>query len=296
MNGQIVWDAVKRLDIGGKLLTNQLKELISFRQWNMMDETYIMNDVKEACCYVSTDFEQDLETCRADPKTNPVVREYILPDLSINRKGRIRGSQDIVTDADQILVMNNERFSVPEIIFRPDNLGMNQCGLADTIAVSISLLPEDLRGMFWANIGLIGGNTKFPGFRRRLLAELRSRAPVDAEVVIYDCEEPTTEVYRSALAFARSPQFTQNCVTREEYAESGSNASRRKFSDWKVTGATEKDAATKGTRDTAGKEKAGRGPRGDERVPQGAMKKLSRTRSKVVNAASSAPATSRRRG
>jgi actin-related protein 6 len=53
-----------RLDVGGKLLTNQLKELVSFRQWNMMDETYIMNHVKESCCYVSTDFKKDLEICR----------------------------------------------------------------------------------------------------------------------------------------------------------------------------------------------------------------------------------------
>ena len=56
--------ALSRLDVGGKLLTNQLKELVSFRQWNMMDETYIMNDVKESCCYVSTDFRKDLETTR----------------------------------------------------------------------------------------------------------------------------------------------------------------------------------------------------------------------------------------
>jgi len=83
--------------------------------------------------------------------------------------------------------MNNERFTLPEIIFRPDDIGLshsfffflnhllifltpglNQSGLSMTIAGSISLLPEDIRDMFWANIGLIGGNTKFPGFSERL--------------------------------------------------------------------------------------------------------------------------------
>ena len=53
-----------RIDVGGKLLTNHLKELVSFRQWNMMDETYVMNEVKESCCYVSQQFGVDLETCR----------------------------------------------------------------------------------------------------------------------------------------------------------------------------------------------------------------------------------------
>jgi len=64
LSGKVVWNAVKRLDVGGKLLTNQLKELVSFRQWNMMDETYIMNHVKETCCYVSTQFGKDLDVCR----------------------------------------------------------------------------------------------------------------------------------------------------------------------------------------------------------------------------------------
>jgi actin-related protein 6 len=81
IDGKIMWAAVKRysssdsplyshkkkncrLDVGGKLLTNQLKELVSFRQWNMMDETYIMNHVKETCCFVTSNFNRDLESCR----------------------------------------------------------------------------------------------------------------------------------------------------------------------------------------------------------------------------------------
>jgi actin-related protein 6 len=37
---------MKRLNIGGKLLTNYLKELVSYRQWNMMDEYLLMNQVR----------------------------------------------------------------------------------------------------------------------------------------------------------------------------------------------------------------------------------------------------------
>jgi len=58
---------VFRIDVGGKLLTNHLKELISYRQWNMMDQTYIMDDVKEKCCYVSPDFKADMELSRYVP-------------------------------------------------------------------------------------------------------------------------------------------------------------------------------------------------------------------------------------
>ncbi|KAF8624406.1 hypothetical protein AX15_005887 [Amanita polypyramis BW_CC] len=189
LNRQIVWSAVRRLDVGGKLLTNQLKELVSFRQWNMMDETYIMNHVKEACCFVSLSFEKDLETCRLDHRSNSIVQEYVLPDLTRNKKGHIQDRNAMLTNNDQILIMNNERFTVPEIIFRPDDLGIDQMGLAGAIGLSIGSLPEDLQGLFWANIGLVGGNTKFPNFRTRLLNELRSLAPVDCEVAIYESSE-----------------------------------------------------------------------------------------------------------
>uniref|UniRef100_A0A0W0GCX3 Actin-like protein ARP6 n=1 Tax=Moniliophthora roreri TaxID=221103 RepID=A0A0W0GCX3_MONRR len=236
LSGNVVWDAVKRLDVGGKLLTNHLKELISFRQWNMMEETYIMNDVKERCCYVSQDFRQDLEVTRRDPK-NTIVQQYVLPDLTINKHGHIRQPDDIPVDSDQVLLMNNERFSVPELIFRPDDIGLEQCGLPGTIAASISHLPVDLQGMFWANIGLIGGNTKFPGFRQRLLAEVQSYVPSGFEVFIYECDDPITEAYKSALGLAASPTLlSRMAVSRSEYQESGSNASWRKFRDWRTSG------------------------------------------------------------
>ncbi|KIM53456.1 hypothetical protein SCLCIDRAFT_1222774 [Scleroderma citrinum Foug A] len=232
INHQIQWHAVKRLDVGGKLLTNQLKEVVSYRQWNMMDETYIMNHVKESCCYVSTRFSADLETCRLKPKKNDIVLEYFLPNYTINRGGEIRKPGSDVTATDQFLVMENERFTIPELLFRPDDIGLEQSGLPGTIATSISLLPHDLQGMFWANIGLIGGNAQFPGFYERLTTELRSLAPVDYDIQIYRSEGPATEAYRSALGFVKSPDFASCLVTRAEYLESGTHAIRRKFGHW----------------------------------------------------------------
>ena len=41
------------------------------------------------------------------------------------------------------------------------------------------------------------------------------------------------EAYRSAVTFARSLDFARVAVTREEYLESGSNATRRTFRDWR---------------------------------------------------------------
>ncbi|KAH9851750.1 actin family [Lenzites betulinus] len=186
LNGAVVWDAVKRshsaharplfaltealsrIDVGGKLLTNHLKEVVSFRQWNMMEETHIVNEVKEACCFVSENFSRDLEICRVQPAKNPIVQEYIFPDYSANRPGRIRRPGEALGDAYQTLTMNNERFTVPEILFHPTDIGLEQAGISATVAASIAHLPQDLQGLFWANIALIGGNTALPGLRERL--------------------------------------------------------------------------------------------------------------------------------
>lgn len=45
---------------------------------------------------------------------------------------------------------------------------MDQAGLAETVGNVISELPTELQGMFWANIGLIGGNFNLPGIETRL--------------------------------------------------------------------------------------------------------------------------------
>ncbi|XP_043705611.1 actin-related protein 6-like [Telopea speciosissima] len=53
--------AVKRLDLGGKALTNYLKELVSYRSINVMDETFLIDDVKEKLCFVSLNVPRDLQ-------------------------------------------------------------------------------------------------------------------------------------------------------------------------------------------------------------------------------------------
>lgn len=52
-----------RIDVGGKVITNYLKEVVSHRYWNMMEATYLMNIIKERVCYVPTNFEADMKMC-----------------------------------------------------------------------------------------------------------------------------------------------------------------------------------------------------------------------------------------
>jgi actin-related protein 6 len=74
------------MNIAGKIMTNYLKETVSFRYYNMMEETYLMNDIKEACCYVSQDFKSELKLAQSG---KALAQRYVLPDFSVNRNGRV---------------------------------------------------------------------------------------------------------------------------------------------------------------------------------------------------------------
>jgi hypothetical protein len=60
---------------------------------------------------------------RSNNVQNNIVQEYVLPDFSSRRLGRLRKQGEHLSDTDQILRMSNERFLVPEILFRPDDIG-----------------------------------------------------------------------------------------------------------------------------------------------------------------------------
>lgn len=64
INHTIPFESIRRVDIGGKALTNYLKEIVSLRYYDMMDETHVMNLVKEKTCLVSVDFKQDMGIVR----------------------------------------------------------------------------------------------------------------------------------------------------------------------------------------------------------------------------------------
>lgn len=105
-----------RIDLGGKTLTNQLKDWISFREINVMEETYVVNECKEDCCFVSLNLEKDLEIARLGQGKNTIRRDYVLPDFSDLMRGYIRGEDEKVEGS--VIRMNLERFMIPEALFR----------------------------------------------------------------------------------------------------------------------------------------------------------------------------------
>lgn len=249
--GERLHNAVKRINVGGKVLTNHLKEIISFRTWNMMEETFLVNIVKERMCYVSLDFIEDMhETKRPN---NRIVQKYLLPDYTTTDRGHVlsedeanqrqaarkaesaaaTAEKDQMALDEQVLVMNNERIAVPEILFHPSDIGVPQAGVAETIAQSIACAPRELQSWLYANIVLTGGNTLFPNYPQRLYTELRKLAPTDYPVRVFYPKDPISAAWRGAALMAQDPLVgEQHRITKEQYKEMGSPASARHFQRW----------------------------------------------------------------
>ena len=107
-----------------------------------MDETYVINQLKEDTCFVSLDFNVDMAMAQKKPKENSIAIDYVLPDFTTIRRGYIR-SKDEAGNGEQVIRMNNERFAVPELLFRPSDIGIQQMGITEAIVHVVDNFPTD---------------------------------------------------------------------------------------------------------------------------------------------------------
>ncbi|CAG9794352.1 unnamed protein product [Diatraea saccharalis] len=230
INGKKYREGIRRIDVGGKVLTNHLKEILSYRQLNVMDETFVINQVKEDSCFVSQDFMNDMEIAKKKGSANTCIKDYILPDYTTIRRGYLR---DIVKPNEdleqQTLRLNNERFSIPELLFHPSDVGIPQMGIPEAIMHSINSCPEENMESLLENIVLYGGNAMFPGFRDRVFNEVRSLALDHFDVNVYLPDKPITYAWEGGKHIFRDPDFYSFCMTKEEYEEEGKALAFERF-------------------------------------------------------------------
>ncbi|KAH6842620.1 actin family [Chaetomium sp. MPI-CAGE-AT-0009] len=246
VQGRPLHQAIRRLDVGGRLMTNYLTRLLSVRHFDMRNETFVVNEMREAVCYVSLDFKGDLEKTwkgtrgeRRDDYLSGagIAKDYVLPDSHTTFHGVVRDYEPGVSararkaavSTEDILTLRNERFVVPELLFNPSDIGMRQPGLADLVMQSLSVLPIGLWPGLLANIVVVGGNAKLDNFIQRLQMELLERVPDECVVRVARPEDPIISTWLGAANFARHEHVERLTVTKQEYEEHGAGWVARKF-------------------------------------------------------------------
>jgi actin-related protein 6 len=220
-----------------------LKELVSYRQWNMMDEFVLMNQVKEELCYVSNNVIAELEKAKYcskaskaaimfDMQGGPLRKNFVLPDFHQILRGYVKPDLEPYSQSEQLLVMETERFSVPELLFHPMDIGLRQVGVADAALQSLSAVESTLAEAAAGLVLSTGGNTKFFNFQERIRTELRAGLPSEYSLQVHQPEAPDHFVWESASKFVNEYQrgvHQSPFISRETYLEYGNDYCNRFF-------------------------------------------------------------------
>lgn len=205
--GYSLTHAVQRFPLGGGDVTMHLKKLLQEQGVCMRTtaEMEIVREIKEKCCRVALDYEAELSG-RGGGGAGAAGGEihYTLPD------GRI-------------VTLHTERFSAPEILFKPELIGRDHCGMHESLFKSILSTDIDLRRSFLENIVLSGGNTLLPGLPERLQAEVGALVPAESGKVVRvsSPQDRVFSVWRGGAALANLTSLASSWISQEEYEENG---------------------------------------------------------------------------
>jgi actin-related protein 6 len=186
-------------------------------QVSKQDETFKEDSSHGSDKSIDEDIESEDESEEA--KRNRILQQK-------EEEKRLREAQ---LEEHQVLPMSVERFTVPEILFRPTDIGLNQLGLAEAIIQSIQACDPIFHAAMYHNIVLTGGNMLLPNLKRRLEVELRALVPCQYKIRIYLPEDPIVYAWEGAREWALSGTMYENaCLDRSQWEEM-----RKTYKDWR---------------------------------------------------------------
>ncbi|ORZ06107.1 actin-like protein Arp5 [Lobosporangium transversale] len=123
------------------------------------------------------------------------------------------------------LHVNVERIRVPEVLFQPGIIGLDQTGLVETIQDVLKRFDAEARQRLVQNILVTGGMAQIPGLIDRLDNSIRSILPYSPNKKLYEvrrAQDCLLDAWRGAAMIGRNHERMKKIsVTRQEYEEYG---------------------------------------------------------------------------
>lgn len=210
----------------------------------MMDEFKLMDQVKEELCYITIDIHKELskssklianrgQDVGLDPFGTKLKKSFVLPDFQSLNKGYVKKEDDEDVADEQVLLMEIERFSVPEVLFRPSDIGIDQAGIGEATWNSLKMLSLPEQALTAGNILLTGGNVNFAQFEERFYSEIRPNIPHMLNVKLYTPPFPEEYAWQGAARFVREERergtLHNHMITKQQYYEYGNDYINEKY-------------------------------------------------------------------
>lgn len=201
--GHLLHKGAIRVDLGGRDVTQNLATNLKANPWcsSLPDsaEMEIVRDIKEKLGYVALDFA--LES-KLSQNNSILGKDFRLPDGNV-------------------IVIGDERFRSPELLFQPSLVGMDTGGVHAKIFESIMSCDIDTRSDLFNNITITGGATLMHGFSARLTKELTALTPSNLRAKVVSRPERIYSVWIGGSILASLSTFQQMWISKSKYDEHG---------------------------------------------------------------------------
>lgn len=127
------------------------------------------------------------------------------------------------------LLLDEECFRAPEVLFDPSVIGSTATGLSNLIYETIMSCPIETRRDLYDNIVLVGGTSTMEGLPERIEQDLSALAPHSVNINIAIADNADTITWTGGHFLAGSVQFESSLLSKSQYEEHGAGIVHSKF-------------------------------------------------------------------